>query len=387
MKEVISRFEQALSFDGDGIILQVAAGPHVLPSVGIVAQLTLFDSDTLAGPSAELVLLPESEASSAEGTLERLASRVQALTVDDVDGHLPDLLGLPELTGVLDTKGPERYPHSVARVRERYALRKDRGSAWALPNDLLALIALLDMPSTWEKGALANLSFRPTEWLSKVLKEEDSALVKALWNSHREYPLYPAEFVHLFDLRMDGCSYGYLFDTPSDPVGFAVFHRGETALKPGAPCAFIAEAAVRLQVEDPGLGALKQLERLDLAAAACAFDEAFSSPVKPTPDRPPIHGGFPPLVRPTDGDPRWTPDEVRARADAYRRDDRPRIDSWIALAEQELAAGKPAFALVLGRELQSRGLDHWHAKTIGLLTDAYRTSGRNVFAQILSEPE
>ncbi|MCW2929139.1 MAG: hypothetical protein JWM19_101 [Actinomycetia bacterium] len=53
---------------------------------------------------------------------------------------------------------------------------------------------------------------------------------------------------------------------------------------------------------------------------------------------------------------------------------------WIALARDELAAGKPALALAVGGELHWTDLDQYRQASRGLLAGAYRAPGRDALA-------
>jgi hypothetical protein len=67
--------------------------------------------------------------------------------------------------------------------------------------------------------------------------------------------------------------------------------------------------------------------------------------------------------------------------EAYRARS-PQVARWLDEARAELAAGKPAFALVLGRELHWMDADDWRAESLEMLTAAYNALGRTALADI-----
>ena len=86
-----------------------------------------------------------------------------------------------------------------------------------------------------------------------------------------------------------------------------------------------------------------------------------------------------PVHPPGSGDPRAG--QAGERLDAYRTDEA-RTRGWIAEATAELAAGQPAFALTLGRELHWLDADPFRREAVDLLTGAYRALGRDALAGV-----
>ncbi len=72
---------------------------------------------------------------------------------------------------------------------------------------------------------------------------------------------------------------------------------------------------------------------------------------------------------------------VGERLEAYRTDET-RARQWIAEAAAELAAGRPAFALTVGRELHWLDADPYRGDALDLLAGAYRALGRDALAGI-----
>jgi hypothetical protein len=88
-----------------------------------------------------------------------------------------------------------------------------------------------------------------------------------------------------------------------------------------------------------------------------------------------------PALRPSDGDPRGRHVDSRGRAAAYQARGF-EVQGWIKRAQAELEAGKPAFALVLGRELHWFDADDYREVGLQLLVGAYRALGRDALAEI-----
>lgn len=378
---VLRAVADALACNDEKLTLDIVAGPHFFPSLGIAARVSFFDMDTLDGPSAELLLVPMEDLPRVEGRIADLSARARALRPEDLDRSLTELLAARELdeNDILSTNDEAELQARRRKVEEQ--LSAPRPSGYAVPPAIVALHALATTATSFDHAALADLAFAPTELLAALFGSGDVRAVRQ--EAHRDFPLHPAEFLHLFNLRMDGLSYGYWFDVPDSPVGFAKFYRGETDLDETTPCEFIARAADRLEYEDPQFGVLKLLERRTLAETARFFDSAFGvEATVQANDRPRILGGIGPRLTPGDGDPRWSTEAVAERKSAYAAKDRRSIDAWVAAAETDLADGKPALALVLGRELQAMTLSEWHPRTETLLASAYRALGRDVYADI-----
>lgn len=97
--------------------------------------------------------------------------------------------------------------------------------------------------------------------------------------------------------------------------------------------------------------------------------------------RPPIIGGLGPALPHDAGDPRGGHTISQGRFQSYRSR-APQVREWIAEALADLAAGKPAYALVLGRELHWLDADDYRADSLRLLAGAYRALGRDALAEI-----
>jgi hypothetical protein len=61
----------------------------------------------------------------------------------------------------------------------------------------------------------------------------------------------------------------------------------------------------------------------------------------------------------------------------------PAARDWIAQAEQELAAGQPAYALAVGGELHWTDRDEYRQQSRDLLIGAYRALNRPALAEIV----
>jgi hypothetical protein len=95
-----------------------------------------------------------------------------------------------------------------------------------------------------------------------------------------------------------------------------------------------------------------------------------------------IVGGLAPALPPGAGDARATKAAADRRFALYEDGDLPRLGKLVTTAKRELARGKPAFALVLGRELHWCDDDETREVSLELLVDAYRALGRDALAEI-----
>jgi hypothetical protein len=93
--------------------------------------------------------------------------------------------------------------------------------------------------------------------------------------------------------------------------------------------------------------------------------------------RPETLGSVGPALPPDSGD----PGSAAARSAAYRAGPA-EIGPLVAAARAELAAGRPAAALVIGAELHRLDGDEVAADALDLLTGAYRALGRDALAEI-----
>ncbi|NVB37743.1 DUF2228 domain-containing protein [Pseudenhygromyxa sp. WMMC2535] len=98
--------------------------------------------------------------------------------------------------------------------------------------------------------------------------------------------------------------------------------------------------------------------------------------------RPSIAGGVGPALLPEHGEPRGDLAGGRPRTRAAYLACDAQIAQWIAQARAQLEAGRPAFALVLGRELHWLAADAWREPGRDLLCAAYRALERDALAEI-----
>ncbi|GIG02989.1 ADP-ribosylation family protein [Catellatospora citrea] len=207
----------------------------------------------------------------------------------------------------------------------------------------------------------------------------------------------PPEFVTIMWGNSDGEHFGLWYDDPAEPPTFVAHNFARDSAETwtsGSRSGLVeilrridkgdADAAYDPQLDDPERQRLRDRFRqlvgefADADRQACAADGLsrwFGE------HRPPILGALCPALPADAGDPRGGDERANERFRAYRAG-AVEVRDWIAEAERELAAGAPAYALVLGQELHWMDSDAFRADALRLLTGAYRALGRDALAEI-----
>lgn len=206
---------------------------------------------------------------------------------------------------------------------------------------------------------------------------------------HCRFRRDPAELVTVLAGGSDGLHYGLWYDDPAELPSFVAYNYARDSAETWTAKAPTVLAQIRVVLDDaladdegpdkywtlyPLRGALDWFAAAD--AAACAAD---GPPRWADAHRPPGGVTLGPVLPPGSGDPRNG--QFIERLDAYRADEA-QARRWIAEAAAELAAGQPAFALVVGRELHWFDADRYRSDAVDLLAGAYRALGRDALAGI-----
>lgn len=203
------------------------------------------------------------------------------------------------------------------------------------------------------------------------------------------YRLDPPEFVTVMHGDSDGLHFGLWYDDPAHPPAFVAHNWARddaTTLSSGwrTPLGEVhARLEETLEELDSAHGAVHAALRAVEAFADAdreAWEEEGYTPPEGT--RVPVFGSSMGLLFPPgSGDPSGgTTVEERLR---IYRERLPDLHEWmIPCAREELAAGRPAFALVLGHELRFADVDEYREEAWHLLGDAYRALDRQALADI-----
>src|SRR4051812_11322520 len=88
-------FRSKFPVERDGAQLACWEGLQLAPGVGLVASFHLYESGTIQGPSADLVVVPEAQLDRAESAVDELLARIGALDLPAALARpLTDSLGL-----------------------------------------------------------------------------------------------------------------------------------------------------------------------------------------------------------------------------------------------------------------------------------------------------
>ncbi len=274
----------------------------------------------------------------------------------------------------------ERFPLVAERVRQVFGLRLPRH---------VAVFAALWASDSCAVGELTHSPWGVTDYFADGgldLIGRDG-LDERL---HARFRCDPAEFVTVMNGGTDGLHYGLWYDDPAELPTVIVHNYARDSAETWVSGPDSLLGVLRREVADflADYGDEEEdarrvdplLEALDWYAAA--DEEALRR------DGPPRWAGTPraytavslfPILPASAGDPRLTESDMRLTT---YRDDPAGTGAWIADAERELAAGRPALALAIGGELH--WFDHDDYRTAGreLLVGAYRALGRDALAEI-----
>ncbi|GAA1519791.1 hypothetical protein GCM10009827_039090 [Dactylosporangium maewongense] len=209
---------------------------------------------------------------------------------------------------------------------------------------------------------------------------------------HR-YRRDPPELVTIMGGDSDGLHYGLWYDDPADLPTFVAYNWARDTAETwtngwvtmlGQTYGLLQKVRSDRERDDPahyeGAEPLEPAEdALNAFADADAEALAQDGPRRwATADRPDGGVTIGPALPPDAGDPRAG--RADERITLYR--DPETAASIIAEARAELAAGQPAYALVVGRELHWFDADDHRAEATELLVGAYRALGRDALADI-----
>ena len=280
-----------------------------------------------------------------------------------------------------------RFPAVAARVRQVYGLR--------LPRHVAVFCALWASASSTERAALNHLGVWPfglTEYFGDggLRLTGRDGLDERL---HARYRRDPPEFVTVLSGGTDGLHYGLWYDDPAGLPSLLVYNyaRDDAVTWASSAATMLGEIRRGAQqaVQDFGDDEYDEDVRLILPVFA-ALDwfadadqralEADGLPPGAAADRQSSAVSVFPALPADCGDPQLARSEERIRAFGEGGSV---AAQWIALARDQLAAGKPALALAVGGELHWTDLDQYRQASRDLLADAYRALGRDALAGIV----
>jgi len=421
--------------------------PYVQEGAGLVAEVAVWSNTTYLGPRGELVLVPTGALGQAEVALRGFRKRLVGVVSEGAAAprdvrRLAEALGVevprddaPAPAAVAADiarreaslrKMRERAPAVAAHVRELYGLR--------LPRHLAVYAAFLDSLSPLEARGLSQLDRRSGGIMALF---EDGGLTRPTIDGldarlDTRFRRDPPELVTVMWGDSDGLHFGLWYDDPAAlPTCLAHNYARDSAEtwedEEATPLALLATrqrerreetladwkralatdeeedgeapAAVeasgdetddRKHADDRGAGedeppgpsgperalsaALAWFEEHD--RRACVEDGA---PKWDAVARPTTLGGLGPALEPRQG---VVTGSCDSRHELYRKG-REAAAPLFAEARAELAAGRPALAMVVGRELHWCDSEELEAECLELLGGAYRATGRDALAAIL----
>jgi hypothetical protein len=272
----------------------------------------------------------------------------------------------------------ERFPAVAERVSRVYGLR--------LPRHLAVFSAFWAGAAGAERTALSDLMLGPSgvtdhfagNGLDLVARD---GLDERL---HARYRRDPAEFVTVLAGNSDGEHFGLWYDDPAElPAFIAVNYArdsAETWVEKSPTLLGVLRARIESDIADYGDDAGSAV-LLPLLAWFAEADDAALRADGWKPPRSRAYGAIAPFpaLPPGTGDPRLARSRDRLTA---LRSDPASAARWLAGAERDLAAGRPALALAIGAELHWLDTDDYRDRGLALLTGAYRALGRHALAEI-----
>jgi Uncharacterised conserved protein (DUF2228) len=279
-----------------------------------------------------------------------------------------------------------RFDAVAVRFRNVYGLR--------LPRQMAVFAAFWHSLNEAESAGIGHVGLSPagiTRYFFDLdLVARDGLDERLEWRFRCD----PPEFVSVMHGNMDGLHFGLWYDDPAEiPVDVVHNYARDSAETVAGEATPLEEVQVWIEDyldemeadgEEPEV-----LDEVRVARRAAEwFTDAELRAVEedgPSPwafvERPEINIPMGPALPPGSGDPRGGDEPARQRWEAYRSRS-PQVGEWIARARAELAAGQPAFALVLGQELHYADLDDYRPESLELLVGAYRALGRHALAEI-----
>lgn len=382
--------------------------PYYLASLGICAELRLYNRQNYTGPGADLVLVPAEQMNAPDAAWAALESAIEALRADPVPAlarPLGETLGLREIEyapSLLDdpyrdevranslAKMKDRFGAVEAKFREHYALR--------LPRWTLVLAALFDSLDEFERSGLDYLGRSPGGVMDYF---DDGGLDRTTKPGldprlEMRFRRDPPEMVSFLWGDSDGQHFGLFYDDPNELPARIVSNWARDSAETGCDDELTGISLLlqhaRERIDDPyrtandaiplAMYAIESAIRWFVAADEEAVREDGPVPYQRD-ERVRLLGGVSAVL----------PKSAFARARSNQSSDsryeeykskRPSkiLREWIDEARDELARGKPAFAYILGRELHWFDGDAHRAVAAELLIGAYRALGRDALAEI-----
>jgi hypothetical protein len=284
-----------------------------------------------------------------------------------------------------------RFPDVAARVGAVYGLR--------LPRHMAVFAAFLDAIGDAGRRALYEEVGLRSGGISRYFEDGGLALHGRDGLDERLHCRFrrdPPEFVTVMWGDTDGLHYGLWYDDPAEPPSFVAYNYARDTAETwtdhlATPLDQVLNRMDRVEediAQDPGHEYLGAQDRQELRRACLAFHDADRRAYAQDGGsrwrdvaRPAILGGPGPALPEGAGELRAGYARYDARYQGYRARS-PQVREWIAEAEADLAAGMPAFALVLGRELHWFDDDDYRPDSLRLLAGAYRALGRDALADI-----
>jgi hypothetical protein len=404
-EEELEALRETFNLEAEDCKLACWDPPCKVDGLGWVASISLLDAETFRGPAADLVIgdpdttleQAREHALEATGRLVSIGLRKGLELGLDIALDLPFLdLAHPDVVTMLG--GPD------AQLRRDVALRvcTERFDAVAAklldiygliaPRHLITWAALVRSLNSFERRGLAFIGRSAGGIMAWF---EDGGLELSARDGldprlDARFRCDPPELVTIAWGDSDGLHYGLWYDDPAYPPTTIVANYARDSAETWDQRLPSMILLLRKQIDElmRNTNEPKQANLAALAAAVESFVELDGQLREADPKsiwagvrRPQILGDMGPALRPSDGDPRGRHVESRDRAAAFQARGF-EVQTWLKRAQAELEAGKPAFALVLGRELHWFDAEEYREVGLKLLVGAYRALGRDALAEI-----
>jgi hypothetical protein len=380
-----------------------------IPGFGLVANVWLRDTTDYQGPAASVLLasptdLPELDAilTALEAAVARLrapgaARRALKRPIAKTLRLRAVSLNVPLFTPTAaDEDRRERALEEAFRSFNDVAERMKQVYGLRLPRHVAVWAAFVNSLSPLEAAGLNRMDYAPCGIMVWFERGGLERLTRDGLDPRLEmrFRCDPPELVTVMSGGSDGLHFGLWYDDPAElPSCIARnYARDSAETMAGEETALEQlDDEVWTRIEEPDYPEEPiPLSRYALAAALTWFRAANQRAVDE--DGPPrwadaprgaILGGLAPALPDDTGAPRTHRGAYEARYAAYKDDSKePQVRAWIAEAQAEIARGKPAFALVLGRELHWFDAPAYRDDARSLLCAAYRALGRDALGEI-----
>ncbi|MCP4131804.1 MAG: HPF1 family protein [bacterium] len=378
-------------------------GPVFLPAVGLIAEIELYDTSTYETNSTEIILVHKDRPDDLVPAVERLRECCKLLRDEStlkkaMKNPLHEFLEFNELVCEESLFSPspeddERRRNALEKAFDSFdfiAINMRGIFGLKLPRHMAVFAAFLRSLNELEHRGLEFLGRSPSGIMAWF--ETNGLFLPPLDGLdprlHYRYRCDPAEFITIMSGDSDGLHYGLWYDDPAEFPSFIASNYARDSAETGSTgCTTACEVLID-EVNEYIKYQKATAKILALKAALAWFADADSLALKedgPLPlanaERVEHIGGTCPALPPDSGDPRCSSKESESRYKAYDKRS-PEVQEWIKEARAELDQGKPAFALVLGRELHWFDCDDYREISFELLVGAYRKLGRDALAEI-----